>query len=132
MATDIDTDLLTTAEAAKLLRVSVVTLHRWLKQGRLRAYRLGPRAVRIRRSDLDELLLPLSPRAGGIMFETEKIYTNLADIPRLTEDEKKKQLEAIEAARAFQEEVAARRGGKPFSPSWPLIRKAREERSRQL
>ncbi len=132
MATDIDMDLLTTAEAAKLLKISVVTLQRWLKQGRLRAFRLGPRAVRIRRSDLDELLLPLTPEAGHILFETEKVYKSLDEIPRLTEDEKRKQLEAIEAARAFREEVAARRGGKPFSPSWPLIRKAREERSRQL
>ena len=49
-------DLLTRAEAAKLLKVSPVTISRWLKQGRLPAYRLGPRAVRIRRADLEGLL----------------------------------------------------------------------------
>lgn len=51
-------DLLTIPEAAAALKVSPVTIARWLKQGRLTAYRLGPRAVRIRRDDLIEVLKP--------------------------------------------------------------------------
>lgn len=132
MATDPATDLLTIAETARQLKVSTITVQRWLKQGRLRAYRLGPRSIRIRRSDLNDLLVPASRELGHPTVKGEKIYTSMEDIPRLTEDEIKKQLEAIEAARTCREEVAARRGGKPFSPSWPLIRKAREERSKQL
>jgi excisionase family DNA binding protein len=37
-----DLDLLTLKEAATLLKVSVVTLRRWIKQGRLPAYHVGP------------------------------------------------------------------------------------------
>src|SRR5712691_8866958 len=46
-APDLGAELFTVAEAAKLLKVSTTTLHRWLKQGRLHAYRVGPRAVRV-------------------------------------------------------------------------------------
>ncbi len=53
-----DEDLLTIPEAAAALKVSPVTIARWLKQGRLPAYRMGPRAVRIRREDLTEVLTP--------------------------------------------------------------------------
>ena len=53
-----DGDLLTIPEAAAALKVSPVTIARWLKQGRLPAYRMGPRAVRIRRDDLAEVLKP--------------------------------------------------------------------------
>ncbi len=49
-------------------------------------------------------------------------------IPRLTEDEKRRALEAMERAWEFQERLLAARGGVPFPESWPLIREAREER----
>ena len=41
-ASDLADELLTIAEAAKLLKVSPATLHRWLKDRRLRAYHVGP------------------------------------------------------------------------------------------
>ena len=53
-------DLLTIAEAAEILRVSTVTLSRWRRQGRLPTLKVGPRAVRIRRSDLDLISQPYS------------------------------------------------------------------------
>jgi excisionase family DNA binding protein len=53
-----DLDLLTLPEAAALLKVSVVTLRRWIKQGRLPAYYVGPRKVRINRSDLSKAFTP--------------------------------------------------------------------------
>jgi len=59
-----DSDLLTIPEAAAVLKVSPVTISRWLKQGRLPAYRMGPRAVRIRRDDLTDVLKP-SGHADG-------------------------------------------------------------------
>ncbi|MDP9370239.1 MAG: helix-turn-helix domain-containing protein, partial [Chloroflexota bacterium] len=58
---NLDGDLLTMAEAAEALKVSQVTVARWLKQGRLPSYRLGPRAVRIRRADLASALSPATP-----------------------------------------------------------------------
>ena len=63
-------DLLTIPEAAATLKVSPVTISRWLKQGRLTAYRLGPRAVRIRRDDLVEVLKP-SGHGGSATAEAE-------------------------------------------------------------
>lgn len=60
-----DGDLLTIPEAAAALKVSPVTIARWLKQGRLTAYRMGPRAVRIRREDLLEVLQPSGHADAG-------------------------------------------------------------------
>lgn len=61
-----DSDLLTIPEAAAALKVSPVTISRWLKQGRLPAYRMGPRAVRIRREDLTDVLKPSGHADGDV------------------------------------------------------------------
>lgn len=63
----VETDLLTIPEAAEVLKVSAVTVSRYLKQGRLPAFRVGPRAVRIRRGDLDRLLTPTGPPVPGVL-----------------------------------------------------------------
>jgi len=49
-------DLLTTAEAAELLRVTVKTLERWEKAGKLIPNRLPGGHKRYRRTDLDDLI----------------------------------------------------------------------------
>ncbi|HKV84602.1 MAG TPA: helix-turn-helix domain-containing protein [Ktedonobacterales bacterium] len=51
-------ELLTVREAAQLLKISPVTITRWLKQGRLRGYHAGPRAIRIKQTDVEALLTP--------------------------------------------------------------------------
>ena len=53
-------DLLTIPEAAEILKVSTVTLSRWRRQGRLPTLKIGPRAVRIRRADLELVSQPYS------------------------------------------------------------------------
>jgi excisionase family DNA binding protein len=50
-----DSDYLTTAEAAKLAKVTEGTVRRWARSGRLTTHRAG-RVVRVRRSDLLDLL----------------------------------------------------------------------------
>lgn len=45
-------NMVTLEEAAQRLRVSRATLYRWSREGRLKLYRLGPRATRIREEDL--------------------------------------------------------------------------------
>lgn len=45
-------DWLTVAEAAREAKVSEKTIRRWYRAGRLPVDRLGPRLVRVRRSDL--------------------------------------------------------------------------------
>ena len=41
-------------------------------------------------------------------------------------------LAVLEESRALTARMQARRGGEPLAESWPMIRAAREERSKQL
>ena len=53
--------MVTKADAAKLVGVSVKTIDRWIITGKIKAYRLGPRLVRIVESsvlDVPKLILP--------------------------------------------------------------------------
>jgi excisionase family DNA binding protein len=120
-----DLDLLTLKEAATLLKVSVVTLRRWIKQGRLPAYHVGPRKVRINRSDLSKAFTPAYREEVSAV--PEKIT-----IRPLTDAEVAEQLQAIAESEAFLARMRAKRGGKPLASSVPLIRQSREERSKQL
>ena len=46
-------------QAADVLDVSVSTVRNWINDGTLRAYRLGPRLIRIKVSDLNPLISAL-------------------------------------------------------------------------
>jgi excisionase family DNA binding protein len=48
------------SQAARLLAVHVSTIRRWIGQGKLPAYRVGDKGVRVRYSDVMQLLTPLS------------------------------------------------------------------------
>jgi excisionase family DNA binding protein len=120
-----DLDLLTLTEAATLLKVSVVTLRRWIKQGRLPAYHVGPRKVRIKRHDLTKAFTPTAQEEVSAV--PEKIT-----IRPLTDAEVAEQLQAVVESEAFLARMRAKRGGKPLDSSVPLIRQSREERSKQL
>ncbi len=130
------TEWLSLGEARRLLKVGRTTLHRWLKQGRLQAYRVGPKAVRIRRADLERLLTPVNNSGGEVASVKElasvPIHTSPETIRPLTDEQQQQALAALQAAQEFRASLLAKRGGKPFDDSWPLIRAAREERSEQL
>jgi excisionase family DNA binding protein len=49
---------LSIADAATYLGVTTRTVQQMIADGRLRAYRLGPRIVRLRRDDIDAALQP--------------------------------------------------------------------------
>ena len=49
------TDLITVRQAAAELHVQINTIYRWCTRGLLRPVRLGTRAVRLRRSDIERL-----------------------------------------------------------------------------
>jgi excisionase family DNA binding protein len=120
-----DEALLSVAEAAQLLRISQSTLWRWIGEARVPAYRMGPKRVWLKRTDLDLLMNPA---------RTERRED---DTPRtvgqpLTAVERARRLAAIEKARKFQARVLASRGGKPFGESSELLHEMREERMRQL
>lgn len=58
MTTTTDHELLTIAEAADRLRVTTRFIRMLIADGRLPALRLGHRAIRLRRDDVDHLLHP--------------------------------------------------------------------------
>jgi len=120
-----DWDFLTLNEAATLLKVSVVTLRRWIKQGRILAYHVGPRKVRIRRSDLAKAFTPTSQEEVSALKESLTIRP-------LTDEEVGQQRKAIEESQKFIERLRRERGGKPLDSSAPLIRRARLARSKEL
>jgi excisionase family DNA binding protein len=120
-----DLDLLTLPEAAKLLKVSVVTLRRWIKQGRLPAYHVGPRKVRIKRSDLTKAFTPTYQEEVSAVPERMTIRP-------LTDAQVREGLEALKESEALIERLRERRSGQPLAPSWPMIRQEREARSKRL
>ena len=120
-----DLDLLTLGEAAKLLKVSIVTLRRWIKQGRLPAYHVGPRKLRIKRSDLTKAFTPTYQEEVSAVPERITIHP-------LTDQEVSQGLEALKESEALIEQLRERRKGQPLAPSWPLIRQEREARSQRL
>ncbi len=124
-------DLLTTAEAARLLKVSPVTLRRWIKQGRLPAYHVGPRKVRLRREDLARVLTPTNQQEVSYIQKRAPTTSSLF-IKTLSDDEVAKGFAAMQEADAVIEAILARRKGMPLDSSAPLIRRERGKRSKQL
>jgi excisionase family DNA binding protein len=58
-----NTKYLTLSEAADRYGLSVRTLRRRIAEGRLSAYRVGPRSIRVAEADLAQLARPI-PTAG--------------------------------------------------------------------
>jgi excisionase family DNA binding protein len=57
--------LITIAEAAKLIRVHPRTIRRRIAEGALVAYRVGPSLIRLDADELDAMLRPI-PAAGAV------------------------------------------------------------------
>jgi excisionase family DNA binding protein len=57
-------DLLTVKETARLLRVSPITIRRYIASGRLQAERVG-RGIRVRREAIEDFITPVVPSAGN-------------------------------------------------------------------
>src|SRR5687767_14291408 len=104
MAIGQDAELLTIAEAAKALKVSIVTIHRWLNQGRLTAYRVGPRAVRISRSELTRLLSPRGPKEGSPLPEILRTPADAMVSPP-SQEQIERRMAAISEAKALRAEM---------------------------
>lgn len=54
-------NMMTLPEAADYLGATVRGLRHWISTGQLPAYRLGARAIRVKREDLDAMLQPVTP-----------------------------------------------------------------------
>lgn len=133
MAVDQD-DFVTVSEAAKALGVSVPTIKRWLKNGRIPAYHLGPRFIRIRRADLTRVLTPVREE---VIPMPERPVRELAPIPTtlivkpLTAAQIAQLDEAIQGTQEAIDLIRMRRNGEPLAPSWPILHEIREERAKR-
>ncbi|MBI2886596.1 MAG: helix-turn-helix domain-containing protein [Chloroflexi bacterium] len=129
MTTALTQDYVTVAEAAALLKVSQPTIWRWIDQGRLPAYRIGEKRVRINRADLPRLITPVGKtgQKGGAMAQTERLTQG-----PLTVKEQRRALKAVQDAQRLQAEMLAQRGGKLFAPSYSILDELRDERTRNL
>ena len=58
---DLPPDLVTTAEAGRLVGVHRQTVRAWVLAGRLPAYRIGPRSLKVSRADMFSLVTPYDP-----------------------------------------------------------------------
>lgn len=64
-------DYYTVSEAARILDVSPSTVWRWIEADKLPAYRVGPRAIRIKKQDLAAVVQPA--RAKRAPIDRERI-----------------------------------------------------------
>ena len=115
-----------------MVGVSPSTVWRWVDAGKLPALRIGPKAIRIRRADIDSAV-----RVRGSEHEPrrwmDKVYTSIDELRRpMTADEKRQAKAAIDRAARYARKITARRGGKLMPDSADIIREAREGRSRQI
>jgi excisionase family DNA binding protein len=123
-------DFCTVAQAAEQLGVSVSTIWRWIESGHLPAVRVGPRAIRIRRRDVQATL---QPAGRDLTAPSHRISSDLERARRpLTKEERERGLAALAAMRTLREELRASRKGRPLPDSAALIRAEREKRSRLL
>lgn len=125
----IDDTYLTVAEAATLLRVAPSTIRRWIKQGDVPAYRMGPRRVTLKRTDLDALVTPTHSNSEK---GDDVSHTDPGEIRTLTPEEVRRRLKALARAERHAKELLARRGGIPLRPTLDIIHEMREERMREL
>lgn len=62
----------TVSEAARQLAVSPSTIWRWIEAGKLRAFRIGERTIRIRDWDLEAVFRPARERGRDVTMEKER------------------------------------------------------------
>lgn len=119
-----ETRYLTVAEAAERLRVSRPTVWRWIDSGRLPAFRVGARSIRIREEDIDRVVQPVAaPSPAMRRLEGQPGYwSHQQGDPNVDVDELLRRL------RRTREAILRRRGGQPFESSVEIIRQGREER----
>src|SRR5262245_26712245 len=108
------------AEAAIVLGVSPSTVWRWIDAGRLPAYRVGPRSIRIRRGDLHATIQPAREAQEVRPIPTER-FTPVRPSP-----------EELARRQALVREILEKRQERVISPltTADLIRKVRQEERR--
>lgn len=118
-------DLISVKEAAKILHVSESTVWRWIDRDILKAYRVGPKRVCLRRSELKPTLTARE-KAKKPPVDLRKYFLPRYDPELSTED-------VLTRAKALRDEQAARRQGRlPEREAWEDINEMRDERSEEI
>jgi excisionase family DNA binding protein len=117
-------DFVSVSEAARLLSISEVTLRRWVTHGRIKAYRLGPKKLRLRRRELASLVSPAKVEAGG------RVVNGVVLVPMSSR--RRSDADIVSEARAMLDAQRKRRGNKVVVEAWEDINAARDERSDHL
>jgi excisionase family DNA binding protein len=121
-------ELKSAKEAADLLRVSESTVWRYAEQDLLPAYRLGPKQIRFRASDLESLIYRVPRRRKKpVVSMTERLR-----LTSMSSGEMRATDELIARAASLRADILTRRGGVVVSDSAEDINAAREERSSEL
>lgn len=116
-----------------MLHVHPSTIRRWIARGDLPAYRSGHRRVVLKRPDLERMIAPTHEQAWSIRDQLERDYRRAPIKRRLTPEEQRRGLEALERIARSRAEIMAERGAEPLTPaSWELLNEARDERRWQL
>jgi excisionase family DNA binding protein len=127
-------ELLTVDEIAKLLKVTPITVRRYITDGRLPAVRVG-RRVRVRKEAVEDLLSPIIPSRAGASAKGKRGHVNeieRATVRPLTDKEKREILATIEKAKRERAELAAKYHDVPVPFTLELLDEAREQRTREL
>ncbi len=116
-------------EAARILQVHKATIRRWIDAGLLASYRVGRRRLVIKRADLARMITPARPtkETTGHISTTAPVL-----IPKLTPDQQRVALAALERVRRHSAELLKHQNNQPVPEAWELINEARDERTRQL
>lgn len=131
MAIRLKDEYLTIPEAAEELGVAESTIRRWIRAGRLQAYRLGDRRILLKRVDLDGLIIPVRPGKLEIVDITDPADLERLRNRRLTPDEKERAYAALDRLRERERELRRSRPGYRWIPVDELIRQAKEQRDRR-
>lgn len=123
MATAHDNQYYTVPEAARMLRVSTTTVWRWIQAGKLHAYRVGPKSIRIKKEDLEDVIAPAQPRLREEMIagqphvaravSAEELARRQALVDKILEASKERDISPLTSADLVH--VARRQAMKKFA-----------------
>jgi len=118
-------DLVTVRQAANVLRVSESTVWRWINDGRLTSYRVGPKRIWLRRNELNALK---EPRSNARTPKDDDVRRYLRPMAPESHKMTTEELE-VHFNELMAEIEELKRQGKPLWNSADAINEAREEYS---
>jgi excisionase family DNA binding protein len=125
MAVDVGVDYVSVPEAARLLAVSPSTVWRWIERGDLPAARIGRRRIKIRRTDIQQVVSPAKTTAT---FNGQRMTVDQLRAQKSQQEAIERDLTFLKDAAAFGDALAAKYPDLVSRPSWEIIRELRDRR----